>query len=722
MKTIKVFLASSDELKDERDRFGDLIRQLSDIFLPYGIHVKLLRWEDMDPCYNNVRKQDEYNVWIRQSDIFVCLFYTRAGKYTLEELNVAKQENKQRELPKMMIYMRDLKPDEVEDASLTNFKRRVDEDWKHFWGNYPTTDKLHFDFVMFFLHSILGLEKLLMMENGQVMLEGLCIASMENLPFASENEDYKKMKAELDALPAKIAKKRQRMEQYPEDEEYREEHQELLNRYNALKDEFANYQKNLFATAMRISRMQLEKVDSELERAINEFEIGRIEVANAILDGIEKEAERHVEQLDFNRALIHRDIEALLLRTKTLMSDLSIPVEQRIVNTKAIYQKADGWAIKSALDEKEYANLLLEYASYLQDYAYFKESENIYLKHIRICEKIYGKACPEIACSINNLGVLYQAQKKYDKALNCYTKALVIEENVHKTEHQDIAHYYNNIGGVYHMQKDYDKALDYYLKSLSIKEKEVGKDHPSLASLYHNIGGIYYCKEENGKALEYYSKALEMNERFLGFEHDNTATSYYAIGCLYDQLQNYPRALKYHKKALSIRENILGFKHPVTAASYSAIAQLYLEVAKIYYEHEKYGKALNSYLKSLHILEHELDTGEIEMAMLYNIIGELCHDHLADYSKALDYYFKTLEIREKTNGIFHYDTALCYDNIGWAYFELGEYQKSLDYLYKGLNVLKKILDEDHPETITLMMNINYVKHKWNEDKNICPVL
>ena len=104
MKTIKIFLASSDELADERKRFGNLIRQLDDIFLRQGVHIQLLVWEDMDPSYNNCRKQDEYNAWIRESQIFVALFYTRAGQYTIEEVEVAREENAHRHEPKLLIF------------------------------------------------------------------------------------------------------------------------------------------------------------------------------------------------------------------------------------------------------------------------------------------------------------------------------------------------------------------------------------------------------------------------------------------------------------------------------------------------------------------------------------------------------------------------------------------------------------------------------------------
>jgi hypothetical protein len=233
MKTIKVFLASSDELKDERQKFGNLIRQLDDIFIKRGIHIQLLMWEDMDPSYNNCRKQDEYNAWIRESQIFVALFYTRAGQYTLEELEVARTENSRRQEPKLMIYCRSLQTGEVEEQDLLEFKQTLEKQLGHFWGNYATTDKLHLDFVMYFMRSTEGRSSALKVENGQVVLDGFTVANMDNLPFAAGNEGYQRMQAEIQELSKeieetraklekkqqKLEKKKARLEKEPDDED-----------------------------------------------------------------------------------------------------------------------------------------------------------------------------------------------------------------------------------------------------------------------------------------------------------------------------------------------------------------------------------------------------------------------------------------------------------------------------------------------------------------------
>ena len=79
MKTIKIFLASSDELQDDRNAFGNLVRRLDHIYEKRGIRIELFEWEDYDAAYNGIRKQDEYNEQIKSSDLFLALFHKKAG-------------------------------------------------------------------------------------------------------------------------------------------------------------------------------------------------------------------------------------------------------------------------------------------------------------------------------------------------------------------------------------------------------------------------------------------------------------------------------------------------------------------------------------------------------------------------------------------------------------------------------------------------------------------
>ena len=49
MKIIKMFLASSEELTDDRNAFGNLVRRLLDkVYEKWGIRIELFKWEDYD--------------------------------------------------------------------------------------------------------------------------------------------------------------------------------------------------------------------------------------------------------------------------------------------------------------------------------------------------------------------------------------------------------------------------------------------------------------------------------------------------------------------------------------------------------------------------------------------------------------------------------------------------------------------------------------------------
>ncbi len=89
LKTIKIFLASSSELREDRDAFDLYFRQQNDRFRMKGIYLQVERWETFLDAMSETRKQDDYNEKVRSCDVFVSLFKTKTGKFTEEEFDVA---------------------------------------------------------------------------------------------------------------------------------------------------------------------------------------------------------------------------------------------------------------------------------------------------------------------------------------------------------------------------------------------------------------------------------------------------------------------------------------------------------------------------------------------------------------------------------------------------------------------------------------------------------
>jgi hypothetical protein len=77
MTSVKIFLASSEELKVDRNAFEVFINQENKVWKDRNIFFELNIWEDFLDALSPKRLQDEYNKVIKGSDIFVLLFHTR---------------------------------------------------------------------------------------------------------------------------------------------------------------------------------------------------------------------------------------------------------------------------------------------------------------------------------------------------------------------------------------------------------------------------------------------------------------------------------------------------------------------------------------------------------------------------------------------------------------------------------------------------------------------
>ena len=149
MQTIKIFLASSSELKDDREQFELFIGRKNKEYVKNGIFFELVLWEDFLDAMSQTRLQDEYNKAISGCDIFVSLFYTKVGQYTEEEFSTAFNTFKQNDRPFIYTYFKDapINASRItpEIMTLLNFKQKL-SDLGHFYQHYADINNLKHQF------------------------------------------------------------------------------------------------------------------------------------------------------------------------------------------------------------------------------------------------------------------------------------------------------------------------------------------------------------------------------------------------------------------------------------------------------------------------------------------------------------------------------------------------------------------------------------------------
>ncbi|MFT3911944.1 MAG: hypothetical protein QM737_21140 [Ferruginibacter sp.] len=137
---IKIFIASSGELKDERDESVLLIAELNKRYK--DLHLEPVLFEFDTPAGNTQFKeriQDAINPKLEESHIAVILFYSKAGEFTLEELELAIKWNK-----KVFVYFKEGFATENLDelnryGKVLELKNKMDKESKIRYQKYKTT-------------------------------------------------------------------------------------------------------------------------------------------------------------------------------------------------------------------------------------------------------------------------------------------------------------------------------------------------------------------------------------------------------------------------------------------------------------------------------------------------------------------------------------------------------------------------------------------------------
>ncbi len=663
-KTIKVFLASSDELAEERVRFGDFIRQLDDMYEIRGYRIKLYKWEDLPSGDDGRPKQDEYNDKVRECDMFVGLFHTKAGKFTLEEYDTAKNTQKASGKPTLYVFCREVKDGEQEEQSLKEFKAKLLQDIRHYWNKYSSSDSLQLQFVL----QLLKVENRhwgdLKIENGQVRFGEMEIAQMGNLPFAAANKDYQRMSQRMREIPALVEKARLRVEKYPDDDDLRDDLQKLIEERNQLQEEFGQHQKYLLDTAMRIVQLQGEQISENRKRAQEAFEQGDVQKANIILDEAERNGDSLFDEYERNeslqaqrREIIHQTIDDLIFQISTVMADIGRPINERVNKAIELYRKAEYRASVTDYDKDKYALLLFNFAGFVFGFDLYQEAADLYGKLIGLYSDNppHSLENPNCATAYNGLGLSFFRQGKLSEAYDYLNTAGVIREHVLGQNHPDTASSYSNLGNILYMQGDYPAALNLCEKALSIYEHTLGWRHPDAASVMHNMGLVFWSMKNDSQALQFYETALRIRENALAPNHPEIATSYKCIGKLFYSQGEYAKAAESFLKALTISEEKLGTEHKETVTLYNALGNTYVNL-------EDYPKALVFFLKALPTMEKRLGSEHPNVAVYCCNIGEL-YTELKDYTSALEYYSKALAIRERALGVEHPDTQKAKERV-----------------------------------------------------------
>ncbi|MEM1338333.1 MAG: hypothetical protein AAGF96_11305 [Bacteroidota bacterium] len=146
-RKVQIFLASSQELKDDRKDFEIFISRMNQAYFDKGIFFDLIIWENFIDRMTQKGLQNEYNKAVAESDIFVMLFFKKVGPYTSTEFDTAHKSFQDTNKPIIYTFFKDApimsgELSKEESNSLFDFQAKLKR-LKHYSTKYRNSEDLY---------------------------------------------------------------------------------------------------------------------------------------------------------------------------------------------------------------------------------------------------------------------------------------------------------------------------------------------------------------------------------------------------------------------------------------------------------------------------------------------------------------------------------------------------------------------------------------------------
>jgi len=189
---------------------------------------------------------------------------------------------------------------------------------------------------------------------------------------------------------------------------------------------------------------------------------------------------------------------------------------------------------------------------------------------------------PEVEATIRTtLGNTYRELGEYAASEPHLRAALELRKRILGDDHHDTLTSINETGVLLQAQGKLDEAMPYLREALEGCRRVLGDDHPDTLGSMNNMGLLLFSQGKLNEAMPYYQEALEGYRRVLGNEHPNTLQSINNLAYVFYSMGKYVEAEGYWREALEGQRRTLGNNHPATLNTINNLAMLLLKLDKL---------------------------------------------------------------------------------------------------------------------------------------------
>jgi Uncharacterized protein conserved in bacteria len=467
----------------------------------------------------------------------------------------------------------------------------------------------------------------------------------------------------------------------------------VLAKGKSIEREFAGRQKGIF---------QLLLAEGQYASVIIDHRSSDLTIRLRDAQGIEKiEADSHPGQL--------RDIFELVAEKS---GTYEIQLEPKYPKAPAAKYQISLAEVRAAnAQDRALYDARLQYAEAVRLYppGAYDKAQSPAERALDLREKALGPDHPEVAETLNLLGVICTARSDYSRAELLFLRALAINEKAFSPEHPAVAEVIDNLAKNFNAKGNYAEAERLARKALGTREKALGRDHYLVAVSLETLGDIFLAKGDYANARSFSDRALQITAKFYLADDLPHADASSLLARVEIKLGNYSQAEQLLTNSLQTRETIAGKESLQAADSIYDLGNLYL------IKNDNL-KAEQMNLRALALKEKILGPDHVQISLILHNLG-LIHYRRGDYRTAATYYQRALAIKERTLGPDHPLLAATVNNLGLMYWRQKDYDKAKKFYTRALEICEKAYGVDSADTTFPLGNLGIIAKETGDYEN-----
>ncbi len=226
-----------------------------------------------------------------------------------------------------------------------------------------------------------------------------------------------------------------------------------------------------------------------------------------------------------------------------------------------------------------------------------------------------GDRHPEVATSLNNLGVHWNRSGNSEKALEAHAEALSIRKAALPEDHPSIGTSYNNLAIALDDLGRADEALELKQRALGVFEKAYGPSSRQVGTTLNNLGSSLQSQNRYSEAESYFRRALNVHQN----SEESGASLIITLNnlaALSYRAERFGEARHFYKQAVDSAQELLGELHWLSLAIRSSYARTLSRLGEVRRAEEIGRTSLNSLLAQfqpdhLHVAKSKWKLGGI---------------------------------------------------------------------------------------------------------------